>query len=99
MSAEHNMKAKEEATDLTKEITTEMPVALPLMILLGDKEIKKKSGTLEHRNKVKLLLAPLDSPIGHLSQDLFRNSEITLLTDEEYFQNIYDTKNSFILIS
>lgn len=95
MSAEHNMKAKEEATDLTKEITTEMPVALPLMILLGDKEIKKKSGTLEHRNKVKLLLAPLDSPIGHLSQDLFRNSEITLLTDEEYFQNIYDTKNSF----
>lgn len=95
MSAEHNMIAKEEATDLTKEITTEMPVALPLMILLGDKEIKKKSGTLEHRNKVKLLLAPLDSPIGHLSQDLFRNSEITLLTDEEYFQNIYDTKNSF----
>lgn len=95
MSAEQNVKAKEEATELTKEITTEMPVALPLMILLGDNDLRKKSGTSEHRNKVKLLLDPLNSKYDHLSEDLFRNSDITLLTDDKYYRSIYDTKNNY----
>ena len=75
-----------------KLVTKDMPIAVALMILIGDKELRKTRIAPEYKERLYLILEPLESELNHLTEDIFRNNNIHLKDDDEIYKRIYENR-------
>lgn len=78
-----------------KEVTTDMPIAIALMILLGNEELRKSYVAEDYKDRLSMILAPLKSDINHLQEDIFRNNNIDLINDDNNYKIIYDNREQY----
>lgn len=75
-----------------KLVTKDMPIAVALMILIGDKELRKTRIAPEYKERLYLILEPLESELNHLTEDIFRNNNIHLKDDDDIYKRIYENR-------
>ncbi|MDE5736932.1 MAG: hypothetical protein K2H93_01045 [Oscillospiraceae bacterium] len=78
-----------------KEVTTDMPVAIALMILLGSKELRKTYVASECKERLAMVLEPLVSEIDHLPEDIFRNNNIHLTDNDDVYKEFYENREQY----
>lgn len=78
-----------------KEVTTDMPIAIALMILLGNEELRKNHVTADCKERLSMILDPLNSKLGHLPEDIFRNNDIELKENDESYKSLYESRKQY----
>ncbi|MCM1228065.1 MAG: hypothetical protein NC320_11705 [Clostridium sp.] len=78
-----------------KEVTIDMPIAIALMIILGNKELRKNYINVECKERLSMVLEPLVSDIDRLSEDIFRNNNIHLVSKDDVYQKLYENRKQY----
>ena len=81
-----------------KEVTTDMPIAIALMILLDNCELRQKTYTADKREWIKLITSPFEQyQSSRLYENLFRNNTVTLINKNkaEVYEKIYEHREQY----